>query len=441
MAISVELRTTCPKCGNPVPVNALVPEVHCPTCEHAFPFTADAWHQAFSAFAPVAVGDTDGGPLTLENGATLTRAASAPRCGDCDADLPVTSELLAGKPTLIRCACGASASVRELPRDLLPGAESYFTHLIGEDPAQLGIVSGAAPDAAEPVIFPCPHCGGSLPVDGTERVVKCSYCETSAYLPDDLWRRLHPVKTIERWYAWVDHEVIAHQNAEAAAASAAAAAEAAAAEKSNAGWSRAVLLLLAGGAGVWIGLEGGDVSRAFGAAGIACLLVGVQAFAVAIGDALRESGVRPILERNDAPGARGFWNSVSQTWAAGGMLALLLGMWAVAVISSYKVCTGFLPGAAFVGASGAVIVVVRVVGKFVVSRHLRGGAAPDRSALRPGAMLWFAVGALLAGAAEFAAIAASGATPPGDLVLAVGLPSLGLAVLLAYVEDAPVLRP
>jgi hypothetical protein len=166
----------------------------------------DVWHQAFSAFTGVAKGELEGGPSTLDNGAALMRAISSPCCGECGAVLPVTQELLASNPSLFRCDCGVNVSVRQMPRDVVPHVDSFFTHLIGEDEAQLGMVPGAAPAAAEPVIFPCPHCGGSLPVDGTVRVVKCNFCGTSAYLPDDLWRRVPPVKTTQRWYVWVDDE-------------------------------------------------------------------------------------------------------------------------------------------------------------------------------------------------------------------------------------------
>ncbi len=439
MAVAVELRTTCPKCGNPVPVNALVADLHCPTCEHAFAFSADVWHQAFSAFTPVALGETDGGPLTLDNGAMLIRAASPPRCRECDTDLPVTNALLAGNSSQISCACGAGVSVRRVPHDLVPGIESYFTHLIGEDAAQLGVVSGAAPDAAEPVIFPCPHCGGSLPVDGTERIVKCSYCSTNAYLPDDLWRRVHPVKTVARWYVWADDDVIAHQKAEAAAASAAAAAEAAAQEESSGVGSGAGLMLLAGAVCVPMGYEGNGGSLVVGAVGVGCLLMGVQGIAVAIGRALEQRSARTASQQDDAdePGSYG-GSSVGRAWALAGMWALFLGVWAVAVIGVYGVCLGCLPWAAGVAASGAVIVAGRIVTKLVAGRY------GDRRAARDivwGPMPWLAVGALLAGGALLAVIAARGAATVWDLVPAVVSPSLGYALLLASAGGKPPVRP
>src|SRR6185437_12497888 len=49
-------------------------------------------------------------------------------------------------------------------------------------------------------VFYCANCKAPLPVDGSNRVVKCQYCATDVYLPDDLWQRMHPVAVVARWY-------------------------------------------------------------------------------------------------------------------------------------------------------------------------------------------------------------------------------------------------
>ena len=60
------------------------------------------------------------------------------------------------------------------------------------------------PTKLEGVVFACPKCGGSLEIDGTDRMVKCKYCNSNVYLPDDLWLRLHPIKTVGTWYVGFD---------------------------------------------------------------------------------------------------------------------------------------------------------------------------------------------------------------------------------------------
>jgi hypothetical protein len=95
--------------------------------------------------------------------------------------------------------------VRPGPRDLLPPGPDFVTHLVGGDPDLLPgpAATVAAPAAAKPILFPCPAGNPSLPVDGAARTVECTCCKATAYLPNDLWRRLHPVRRINRWHVWV----------------------------------------------------------------------------------------------------------------------------------------------------------------------------------------------------------------------------------------------
>jgi hypothetical protein len=46
----------------------------------------------------------------------------------------------------------------------------------------------------------CPSCGGALKsAADTQRTTSCEFCGSSVYLPDDLWRRLHPAKKAQPW--------------------------------------------------------------------------------------------------------------------------------------------------------------------------------------------------------------------------------------------------
>ena len=56
-------------------------------------------------------------------------------------------------------------------------------------------------EALRPVMMSCLHCGGALEITSeTSRIVACQYCDTDHYLPDELWRRLHPLKKRTPWY-------------------------------------------------------------------------------------------------------------------------------------------------------------------------------------------------------------------------------------------------
>jgi predicted RNA-binding Zn-ribbon protein involved in translation (DUF1610 family) len=206
MAVSVELRTTCPKCASPVPVNALVAGVRCPSCQCHVSLDAQFWQAVnFKLGSRALIREHEAGPEALESGAIVTTSLVAPACVVCGAALALANLTPEDERSSVECPCGATAMLRRVPRHIIPGLRSFFTHTIAEDAQQVNPGGDAQmPVAAAPVMFPCPHCGGTLPVDGSERTVKCVYCAANAYLPDDLWRRMHPAKKIGRWYVWVE---------------------------------------------------------------------------------------------------------------------------------------------------------------------------------------------------------------------------------------------
>ena len=99
-------------------------------------------------------------------------------------------------------SCSAAIAIRRgeaLENKIAPGAVA----VIGEGPRALG--DGAqAPDGTEPIAFSCQQCGGTLEADGRVRTLRCRYCETSNYLPDALWFRLHPQPKLREFYLVVD---------------------------------------------------------------------------------------------------------------------------------------------------------------------------------------------------------------------------------------------
>jgi ribosomal protein S27E len=66
-----------------------------------------------------------------------------------------------------------------------------------------GTASGqavASPAATRPVSFACPDCGANLKIAAdAPRILACSFCKADLFLPDPLWRALHPVKKRVPW--------------------------------------------------------------------------------------------------------------------------------------------------------------------------------------------------------------------------------------------------
>ena len=136
-----------------------------------------------------------------------------PRCEKCKTKLdPSKFEQYtqAGKAVCSKCA--NIISVRSMPQNL----QSDFgniRYLIGEDRDMFTGSKGTmkTPEAVKPILFTCPSCGGNLKIDGSNRVVTCTYCNSDIYLPDDLWFRMHPVKVVQRWYMVLDEKKVTEQ--------------------------------------------------------------------------------------------------------------------------------------------------------------------------------------------------------------------------------------
>jgi hypothetical protein len=233
-AIAFEVHCSCPKCASPVPLNALVQKVTCGACQAEVdnPLVARLSRRSFhlGALEVLRHRSTEAGRRTaslvgvepgrelevLLNGRGPASFAgrvewAEPSCPLCRGRLPLPEQLAAaaaaGRVVCPQCGeAGVAIVVRPVPRPLVPPHLDFVTHAIGEDPELLpgARANVAAPSAAKPVLFPCPACNASLPVDGTSRTVECTYCRATAYLPDDLWRRLHPPRRIERWYLWIE---------------------------------------------------------------------------------------------------------------------------------------------------------------------------------------------------------------------------------------------
>jgi DNA-directed RNA polymerase subunit RPC12/RpoP len=194
--ISVQIRSSCSKCGNGLPLNALVPRLACPACS--------AQNELGDEFWVNVLGDSDlssGTIFTAGRELTLEVGRDGPACASCGAGIDPRAALASAEAGSIACpGCQARILVRRPPESF---ALSGFALLVGEDELQVpaaGATVRAAPAGAYPVAFNCPTCGGVLQVDGSARVVKCGYCQGAAYLPDDLWHVFHPVPVTRPWY-------------------------------------------------------------------------------------------------------------------------------------------------------------------------------------------------------------------------------------------------
>jgi len=198
-AFAVRVSTACVHCAEPVPVNGPVERVHCPHCEKDMPTPPG-----------LANGIVEGnkGTLILAGlGQAFKVEASSdpnPECPKCGNSIPFEAHRDAiGKTTTLACpGCGATIPTYPAPewfKQQFPTALQVF----GGD-ADTAKAAGLDLHVNEtkpaPIAIACPKCGGGLTITSdTARTVECTYCKASVFLPDALWKRLHPVKTMLRW--------------------------------------------------------------------------------------------------------------------------------------------------------------------------------------------------------------------------------------------------
>ena len=214
--ICIELKTECKNCGTAMPINALVEEVLCHSCQQIQKFSYDYWRKSIldSAVSEgFKFGEGEGRNQTAMTGEYtfhITYGRQHPRCPKCKTGLDDSKFAEYAAAGNAKCAkCQNEVSVREAPdniKKLFPG----ISYLAGEDSDMFssGNHTAIATQASKPIIFTCPSCAGALEIDGKERTVTCKFCNSEIYLPDDLWLRLHPVKTVSRWYLVYDDKFV-----------------------------------------------------------------------------------------------------------------------------------------------------------------------------------------------------------------------------------------
>lgn len=222
-ALGLEISTRCKSCGNVVAVNAFVPVVVCGACDRRLSLDDTRWHLLLDDPAregPAMPSMTErSGPLTTEDGLfqRVYRRQDV-SCTGCGSPLPSDRlRAMAPRGSGFCPSCAAPVVVRAAPPPL---AAMGVAALVGEDRVQLA--GPDAPSAGEAVPIACATCGGGLRVDGTQRLVHCPFCRGSQYLPDDLWRRLHPSRPVVRWSLVFAPGAVVAAGANAAAAAASA---------------------------------------------------------------------------------------------------------------------------------------------------------------------------------------------------------------------------
>lgn len=198
--VRMALLKTCSECGADFPVNGLLEEVRCIRCGDMQVVSRHYWKKEFLEQVEDARREpgSSRGFISLSECRFRCRSV-VPTCPSCHTlvDFAALTEAWSrtkgGAQTTIACSgCDVHLAARQptdWARETFPGV----VFLLGE-------VTGAATENRKPVIFKCPSCLASLEIEGQKRIVRCKFCESDVYLPDDLWLHFNPAAKRARWW-------------------------------------------------------------------------------------------------------------------------------------------------------------------------------------------------------------------------------------------------
>lgn len=197
-----KIRTSCPECGDPLILDGPLRSIRCLACQSLVEIAPSNWQRIMEyrkdnkvrkRVLPVVLG------FASEFTFNMRMGPQAPRCAACDEALDV-SGVATGTDGEIACRCGQTMPTFAAPawlREVEPSAAQLF-NAAREDVPHKGPV---ASDASRPVSFGCPDCGANLKITiESPRILGCQFCKADLFLPDPLWRALHPVRKRSAWY-------------------------------------------------------------------------------------------------------------------------------------------------------------------------------------------------------------------------------------------------
>lgn len=198
LPIRVRVLIRCDECGGIHPLNGVSPRAPCDHCGHVRTMDAEVWRERIFDKSRVVLDQAWGVSTSVNTTGGLGETwfgamKTPPLCRRCH-HLISWAEVEAGNAEgFVRCnRCAEPMAVRGVPRWLAPVAGRAF--------ALVGDAEPLPPAQATPVVFGCPACGATLRLDGLSRIVRCEFCSSDVFLPDELWRRFHPVRRRTAWW-------------------------------------------------------------------------------------------------------------------------------------------------------------------------------------------------------------------------------------------------
>jgi hypothetical protein len=198
--VQYKVKIKCKECGTFIPLNGPAEELECHECYTIHKISDRVWESLFSdsKYDEYSTEISMAYEELIVMGLDLKHMA--PQCQNtkCKAELVIDSNILGKESVLICPKCKKEHLSYPVPEFM----EKYSVSF--QKPVQ--IISGenfqSRQDlAVKSIAVKCISCGASMKVSHkTPRICTCEHCQTQQYLPDGIWKQLHPVKRRKPWY-------------------------------------------------------------------------------------------------------------------------------------------------------------------------------------------------------------------------------------------------
>ncbi len=215
-----KIRTTCSSCGQPLPINGPYKQLTCTSCFKETTISPDIIADFLNDFEEEFEGFTEG----QGSGGTLMSGSGTfkysywrlePYCSSCKSPLSIPE---VSDHTMIKCVkCNTEYHVSPAPHWLRNKVPSLRFCLTSQPPPEINDDKNIKfnEHSTKPVVMSCPQCAGALSVSQqSERIMECQYCNSEIYVPDAVWKRLHPVRITEEWFVLFEGKNIKQLQAE-----------------------------------------------------------------------------------------------------------------------------------------------------------------------------------------------------------------------------------
>ncbi len=198
--LTFTIKFDCKKCSEMVAINGLASSAICNSCQKKETFDPK---DLLSVIHRV-----EGYPGVMSHHRLNTPFLSncyktlEPCCPKCEEHFPFDEDLV-GQNTQIPCPhCGQAIETFPAPKWVKQELPAVV-QLVGahsEGPESSGVSLDTKEQNLKPVMLNCPNCAAPLRITAeAERTIVCEHCGVDIYLPDGVWRRLHPVLTVHPW--------------------------------------------------------------------------------------------------------------------------------------------------------------------------------------------------------------------------------------------------